>query len=101
MKKLKIISLFSGCGGLDLGFKKAGFQTVLATDNWQKACETIAINNIAEKIIHEDIRKLSFSEFYNKIDVVIGGPPCPPYSQTRHYLIDKKKGLEDDGAGAG
>lgn len=99
MKQYKIISLYSGCGGLDLGFKKAGFKTMVATDNWSKACETLSYNNIAEEVIVGDIRNLSFKQFENQIDVVIGGPPCPPYSQTRHYLIDKKKGLEDEKAG--
>jgi DNA (cytosine-5)-methyltransferase 1 len=99
MKSNKVISLFAGCGGLDLGFKKAGFRTIVATDNWGKACETLFENKIAGEVIHDDIRNLSFKKYKNKIDVVIGGPPCPPYSQTRHYLTEKKKGLEDEGAG--
>lgn len=99
MKGYKVISLYAGCGGLDLGFKKAGFETVVATDNWCKACETLVENKIAGEVIHDDIRNLSFKKYKGKIDVVIGGPPCPPYSQTRHYLTEKKKGLEDEGAG--
>ena len=39
-----VISLYSGCGGLDLGFKKAGFKTILATDVWDKGCETLLHN---------------------------------------------------------
>lgn len=99
MKQYKLISLYSGCGGLDLGFKKAGFTTVLATDNWQKACETLSYNRIAEDVITSDIRELSFKHYRNQVDLVIGGPPCPPYSQTRHYLMEKKKGFEDEKAG--
>jgi DNA (cytosine-5)-methyltransferase 1 len=99
MKSYKLISLYSGCGGLDIGFKKAGFKTLLATDNWGKACETLVENKIADEVIHDDIRNISFEKYKGKIDVVIGGPPCPPYSQTRHYLTEKKKGLEDEGAG--
>jgi DNA (cytosine-5)-methyltransferase 1 len=71
----------------------------VATDNWSKACETLVENKIAGGVIHDDIRNLSFKKYKGKIDVVIGGPPCPPYSQTRHYLTEKKKGLEDEGAG--
>ena len=99
MKKNNVISLFSGCGGLDLGFKKAGFHTILATDVWNVACESLKLNNAADQVICGDIRKLNFKEYKDKIDVVIGGPPCPPYSQTRHYLIGKAGGFDDEKAG--
>lgn len=98
----KVVSLFSGCGGLDLGFKLAGFHTVFATDNWDVACNTLQKNNAADTIIQADVRKLDFNEItkkYGKIDCLIGGPPCPPYSQTRHYLVGKKDGFEDEKAG--
>ena len=94
-----IISLFSGCGGLDLGFKKAGYQTILATDVWSLACETLSHNKMAQTVINDDIRNINFTEYRDKIDGVIGGPPCPPYSQSRHYLQTKKNGLEDEKAG--
>lgn len=94
-----IISLFSGCGGLDLGFKKAGFHTLLATDVWDVACRSLELNNAADKIICSDIRELDFLKYQNTIDVVIGGPPCPPYSQTRHYLVGKVGGFQDEKAG--
>lgn len=95
----KIISLYSGCGGLDLGFKKAGFSTVLATDVWERACETIVHNKLADKVIVDDIRNINFKSYQGKVTGVIGGPPCPPFSQTRHYLKDKKNGFEDENAG--
>lgn len=97
--KPSVLSLYSGCGGLDLGFNKAGFHTIFATDNWDVACSTLTINNIADEVLCEDIRNIDFSKFKNKIDVVIGGPPCPPYSQTRHYLTEKPNGFEDKKAG--
>lgn len=99
MKSPKILSLFSGCGGLDLGFKRAGYQTIFCTDNWQIACNTLETNKVSKEVLCEDIRNIDFTNFLGKIDVVIGGPPCPPYSQTRHYLIDKKSGFEDEKAG--
>ena len=92
----KIISLFSGAGGIDIGFKKAGFKTVLATDNWKIACETLKANKISHNITHNDIRKIKFSKYKNKIDCVVGGPPCPPYSKSRFYIKTKKRALEDD-----
>ena len=95
----KIVSLFSGCGGLDLGFKKAGFHAVLATDVWDTACKSLELNDVADTILCEDIRKIDFSQYKGKVDVVIGGPPCPPYSQTRHYLTEKVGGFLDEKAG--
>lgn len=94
-----LISLFSGCGGLDLGFKKAGFHAVMATDIWDIACKSLKANKMADSIICDDIRKLDFKKYHGLIDVVIGGPPCPPYSQTRHYLIGKIGGFQDEKAG--
>ena len=94
-----IISLFSGCGGLDMGFKKAGYHTLLATDVWNVACKSLELNHAADKIICSDIRELDFLKYQNTVDVVIGGPPCPPYSQTRHYLVGKVGGFQDEKAG--
>lgn len=98
-----VVSLFSGAGGLDLGFAKAGFRTVFATDIWDKACETLIRNKTADKVFCGDIRKIDFSAVKRDaggcVDCVIGGPPCPPYSQTRHYLVGKADGFEDVNAG--
>ena len=99
IKELKVISLFSGCGGLDLGFEKAGYRTIFATDNWPIACATLKANNMADEVLCEDVRKIDFTRLRGTADIVIGGPPCPPYSQTRHYLIDKESGFQDKKAG--
>lgn len=101
-KKPIVVSLFSGAGGLDIGFKKAGFHTVFATDVWDKACETLKLNNMADEIFCGDVRNVDFKhikEKYKTIDCLIGGPPCPPYSQTRHYLVGKANGFNDEKAG--
>lgn len=74
MKNPKVVSLFSGCGGLDLGFKKAGYHTIFATDNWNVACETLRANKMADEVVCEDVRKLDFKHFKGKADVIIGGP---------------------------
>lgn len=102
LRQIRVVSLFSGCGGLDLGFKQAGFHTVYATDNWDIACQTLRNNNAAEEVVQADVRKIDFKlirEKYGDIDCLIGGPPCPPYSQTRHYLVGKKDGFDDEKAG--
>lgn len=74
----KVISLFSGCGGLDLGFKWSGFDIVWAIDNYKEACETYR-KNVGKEIICEDIRKINFDEVPD-CDIVIGGPPCQAFS---------------------
>lgn len=102
MKNPIVVSLFSGAGGLDIGFHKAGFHTVYASDVWDVACETLKKNSMADNVECIDVRKIDFKklkEKYGEIDCLIGGPPCPPYSQTRHYLIGKKDGFEDEKAG--
>ena len=66
MRKPKVVSLFSGAGGLDIGFKKAGFHTVFATDVWDIACNTLKANNMADEVICNDVRKINFDEVVNK-----------------------------------
>jgi DNA (cytosine-5)-methyltransferase 1 len=79
---MKTLSLYSGAGGIDLGFKKNKFQTTLAIENWDKACETLKNNKICSKIICDDIRNINFGNLKKeyKFDIVVGGPPCPPCS---------------------
>lgn len=98
MTKPKIVSLFSGVGGIDFGFEKAGFQTVHASDIWDRACESLSANFPHTEILCEDIEKINFKKILSKhsqIDGVVGGPPCPPFSKSRFYLKEKERGIED------
>lgn len=70
----KVISLFSGCGGLDLGFLKSGFEIVFANDIDKDACETYK-KNIGNHIICRDIYNIQASEIPDA-DILIGGFPC-------------------------
>ena len=87
---LKVASLFSGCGGLDLGFKNAGFEIVLVNDSWNIALETYRKNNRGSnyKIIDGDVTEKKVSEEIinfskkQKIDIMIGGPPCQDFSSA-------------------
>lgn len=75
--KYKVLSLFSGSGGLDLGFIQTNmFEVVLANDINPNACETYRAN-IGEHILCQDIRDLSDLP---EVDVLIGGPPCQGFS---------------------
>ena len=57
-----IVSLFSGAGGLDIGFKQAGFKTIFASDVWQIACDTLKVNNISSDIFCGDVRNIDFTK---------------------------------------
>ena len=85
----KVISLFSGCGGFDLGFKKAGFKIVFANDNEKSVSETY-IKNLKHNIIIEDIRKINKSEIPSG-DVIIAGIPCQPFSSAGNRKSTKDK----------
>lgn len=69
-----MFSLFSGCGGLDLGFIKAGFEIVFANDIDREACESYQ-KNIGNHIVCKDIYTLDIDEIPNA-DILIGGFPC-------------------------
>ena len=71
---MRVISLFSGCGGLDLGFKEAGFNIVWANDFDKEAVESYK-NNIGEHIIHDSIYNIKIEDIPDA-DILIGGFPC-------------------------
>jgi len=89
MSKPRVVSLFSGCGGMDLGFKQAGYKLVWANDFEKTACETYA-RNLGNHIVHDDITKLNL-KLIPDCDVMIGGFPCQDFS-----MIWKRGGLETD-----
>jgi DNA (cytosine-5)-methyltransferase 1 len=93
---LKILSLFAGAGGIDIGFKSNSFETYAAIDNWQIACDTLKKNKISKNVIYSNIKDINFSKFKGKIDCIVGGPPCPSYSKSRFYIKEKKRALEDE-----
>lgn len=94
------VSLFSGGGGMDLGFEKAGFKPVICTDIEPVACATLQNNGIGNAIINKPIEEISEEELMDElgstnVDVVIGGPPCPAFSKSRFYRKEKEHGTAD------
>lgn len=85
MRKYKVMDLFSGAGGFLLGFEKEGFEIVLSTD-FDEDCEKVHMTNRPDiPFVRADIRTLTneqLDEYLNnqKIDVLIGGPPCQGFS---------------------
>ena len=79
---MKLISLFSGCGGLDLGFKKAGFEISVANEYDKTIWETFKVNHPQTHLIEGDIRNIKEADFPDGIDGIIGGPPCQSWSEA-------------------
>ena len=88
---MKILSLFSGCGGLDLGFEKAGFDIPIANEFDKNIWKTFEVNHPQSKLLKEDIRKIDAKTLPKDIDGIIGGPPCQSWSEAGSL-----KGIEDD-----
>jgi DNA (cytosine-5)-methyltransferase 1 len=97
----KTISLFSGIGGLDFGFEEAGFETRVALEFDSHACRTIQLNrNWA--VIEDDINKVSSSALLEQAglapgeaDILIGGPPCQPFSKSGYWARGDALRLDD------
>ena len=80
---IKTLSLFSGAGGLDIGFKDAGFDIVEQNELVDDFAETLRINDSDNcKVVCKDVREYSGKSLKGKIDFIIGGPPCQPFSSA-------------------
>lgn len=87
-----IVSLFSGCGGLDRGFENEGYDVVFANDRAEHVEETYN-NNHDTDITIKDIRELSYDSIPD-CDGIIGGPPCQTWS-----LAGSLDGSDDERGG--
>lgn len=85
---MKLISLFSGAGGLDLGFTKAGFEIVMANEFDKTIWQTYEKNHNT-KLLKGDISHIDSTEF-PECDGIIGGPPCQSWSEAGSL-----RGIED------
>lgn len=82
---IKVADLFAGCGGMSLGFIKAGFDVVAAFDNWKKAADVYK-KNFDHPFHEEDLTNpdvIKTIESYSP-GIIIGGPPCQDFSSAGH-----------------
>jgi len=100
-KEKKVISLFSGAGGFDIGFAEAGFETAVMVEMDESCCKTLRLNCPNVPIINADIRTLTTEDILRSANlrigeaaVVMGGPPCQSFS-----LAGKRMGMEDPRGG--
>lgn len=98
---LKTISLFSGIGGLDFGFEAAGFETRTALEMDRTSCRTIKLNR-DWKVIEGDINHVPSSSVLEsaglqagEADMLIGGPPCQPFSKAGYWANGDSLRLDD------
>ncbi len=102
------ISLYSGAGGLDFGFEAAGFRTAVAVEMDQRCAETLRENRAKRliskemQLISDDITKLLPSDILQaaqldseEADLLIGGPPCQPFSKSGFWATGEARRLND------
>lgn len=101
MGKPKVISLYSGAGGLDYGFEAAGFDTAVALEMDRDSCATLRANR-SWPVIERDILKVPSDEIMEvarvkkgEAAVLIGGPPCQPFSKAGYWSKGDSLRLDD------
>lgn len=87
---MRVASMFSGIGGIDLGFQQAGFDIVWANEIDKHAAATYRYNFGAANLLEKDIRKVKVSEIPD-FDVLVAGFPCQSFS-----VAGKQRGFDDD-----
>jgi len=104
MKTLTAISLYTGAGGLDYGFEAAGFETRVALEMDGDCCATLAANR-NWPIIRADIQSVTSRVILDTAglrkgepDVLIGGPPCQPFSKSGYWVTGDAARLRDSRA---
>lgn len=97
----KLISLYTGIGGLDFGFEAAGFETTVALEMDRAACANIRANR-PWPVIEGDINAVSSNEILKvgklkagEADALIGGPPCQPFSKSGYWARGDSLRLDD------
>ena len=102
---IKAISMFSGAGGLDIGTQLAGIKVISSLDIFEDSVETLKQNTFFSDTIHEvgDITKLDEHHYEKLLEkekpqklIVIGGPPCQPFSKAGYWVTNEKRDSSSD-----
>lgn len=101
MSAFTTISLFTGAGGLDYGFEAAGFRTSVAVEIDERCCKTLR-HNRSWPVVDRDIAEVPTDELLHtanlavgEADVLIGGPPCQPFSKSGFWATGEARRLND------
>ncbi|HEX7479161.1 MAG TPA: DNA cytosine methyltransferase [Polyangiales bacterium] len=101
MRRPRVISLFSGAGGIDYGFEAAGCQTSVAVERDRDCCVTLRQNR-KWTVIDRDIFEVSTEDLLaagklkrGEADILIGGPPCQPFSKAGYWARGDAGRLSD------
>jgi len=95
---LKVLDLFSGCGGFSYGFQEVGYKVILGVDNADLALETFKYNHKESQTFNLDLSKIEniekivkFIDEQGGVDVIIAGPPCQGFSLTGSRKEDDER----------
>jgi len=102
-RPLKVLSLFTGAGGLDLGLEASGMEIECCVELDEDARETLAANRPSWKLATPaDVLEISPRQLLHQaglrrdeVDILSGGPPCQPFSVSSHWTNGGPKGLDD------
>ena len=100
MQKLNVIDLFSGCGGLSFGFQQTGkYRILVGVDNCKDALDTFVANHKRATSLNLDLAQSNFTDQLkeyiktDKVDIIVGGPPCQGFSLTGPRNFEDKRNI--------
>lgn len=101
-RKPVVLSLFSGAGGIDWGLEHAGFRIGAAVEMDADACATLRANRPSMTVVERDIADVPTCDLLaaagvraGEVDLVVGGPPCQPFSKAGYWASGSAKRLKD------
>jgi DNA (cytosine-5)-methyltransferase 1 len=102
VERPRLISLYSGAGGLDYGFEAAGFETAVALDVDHDSCESVRRSRPRWPVIEASVFEVPTRDILSRagltrraVDVLIGGPPCQPFSKSGYWARGDSRRLDD------